>query len=117
MMDMVYQGTVWGPSLWNLFFAPALSVIASASFTDICYADDLNAFKAFANSVTNAEIRRALDEFQIELHTWGAANQVTFNSSKESKHILLRRYLWDPNFKILGLIFDYKLIMTDAVHE
>ena len=117
MQDMVYQGTVWDPSLSNTFFVPAFAVINSLSFTEICYADDLNAFKAFDNHISNIFIQDSLNTLQKELHLWGSANQVTFDAAKESKHILSRSRSWGPNFKILGILFDCRLIMADAVHE
>eukprot|EP00969_Alexandrium_andersonii_P173882 7686562-Alexandrium_andersonii.AAC.1 len=32
---MVYQGTVFGPSLWNLFFADARRAIHSSGFSEL----------------------------------------------------------------------------------
>ena len=32
MKDMVYQGTVWGPALWNVYFAGANGVIEAEGF-------------------------------------------------------------------------------------
>ena len=43
MANMVYQGTVFGPSLWNKFYADARDPIASSGFQEIVFADDLNA--------------------------------------------------------------------------
>eukprot|EP00969_Alexandrium_andersonii_P334384 14776217-Alexandrium_andersonii.AAC.1 len=43
MPDMVYQGTVFGPSLRNLFFAAARRAIRSSGFSELVYVDDLNA--------------------------------------------------------------------------
>ena len=51
MTNMVYQGTVWGPCLWNCYFADARFAIRGAGFTEIVYADDINAFKAFNNGL------------------------------------------------------------------
>ena len=42
---MVYQGTVLGPQLWNLFFERAAAAINECTFEEIVYADDLNAYK------------------------------------------------------------------------
>ena len=47
MRNMVYQGTVWGPMLWNMFFRDAGDAIRGAGFLDITYADDLNAFRTY----------------------------------------------------------------------
>ena len=32
--DMVFQGTVWGPPLWNVFYADARVAIQSAGFEE-----------------------------------------------------------------------------------
>jgi hypothetical protein len=60
---------------------------------------------------------KCIDSCQGELYAWGRANQVAFDPAKESKHILS---LTDPigdNFRLLGVIFDGALTMTDAVAE
>ena len=54
---------------------------------------------------------------QQELHKWGRANQVDFDASKESQHVLS---LSDPvggNFRLLGVPFDTELSMVSAVSE
>ena len=33
--NMVYQGTVWGPSLWNLFFEDARHAITTKGFEEV----------------------------------------------------------------------------------
>ena len=50
---MTFQGTVWGPPLWNLFFSDAPLAIRKCGFQEVFYADDRNAFRVFANSVSN----------------------------------------------------------------
>ena len=40
-----------------------------------------------------------------------------FDPSKESKHILSRFRSRGDNFTILGINFDCKLLMTDAIHD
>jgi hypothetical protein len=45
LINMVYQGTVTGPSLWNFFFEDARHAINETFFTEIVYADDLNAYR------------------------------------------------------------------------
>ena len=42
-------------------------------------------------------------------------NQVVFDAAKESKHILSLRETFGPDFKLLGIIFDCKLEMSNAV--
>ena len=42
------------------------------------------------------------EKCQASLHDWGAANQVVFEASKESQHILDARNPLGSNFKILS---------------
>ena len=56
-----------------------------------------------------------LDKVQHELHTWGLANQVTFDAGKESRHVLSRTEPYGDDFKLLGVVFDNKLNMDVAV--
>ena len=40
LRDMVYQGTVLGPPLWNIFFADARHVVPGLGFAETVFADD-----------------------------------------------------------------------------
>ena len=115
--DMVYQGTVLGPTLWNLFFEDAAEAIKEYMFDEILYADDLNAYKELPGSTANENALIAVDRVQDELHNWGKANQVEFDPSKESKHVLSRTDPFGENFKLLGIQFDCRLGMADAVRS
>jgi hypothetical protein len=117
MQDMVYQGTVWGPSLWNVFFSDSAVPLRRLAFKDVYYADDLNAFKAFHNSISDDIILDELNTAQNELHTWGSANQVSFDAGKESFHVLSRTRPVGNSFVILGITFDGKLLMHTTVHD
>ena len=117
LSDMVYQGTVFGPVLWNAFVGDVAIVFESAGFAVIIYADDVNAYKAYEASTSNANIFQDLRLRQTELHRWGSANRVTFDAGKESLAILS---LTDPageHFKVLGLEFDPKLAMRACVQS
>jgi hypothetical protein len=87
---MVYQGTVLGPQLWNLYFEDAADAIREYMFEEIVYADDLNAYKELPGTTENDKALLAIDRVQEELHRWGMANQVEFDPTKESKHVLSR---------------------------
>ena len=117
LMNMVYQGTVSGPILWNLFFEDARHAINETFFKEIVYADDLNAYRIFPSSSDNVAIKASLNNCQQELHKWRAANQVAFDSGKESQHVLS---LTDPlgdTFKLLGVTFDSELSMAESISE
>jgi len=87
------------------------------SFDETVFADDLNAFKVFPHGAENNEIVNALGQCQDSVHKWGQANQVIFDASKESFHILDRRRPAGDNFRILGVTFDPKLVMDVACSE
>jgi len=115
--NSVFQGTVWGPRLWNLFFGDARYAVNGLGFIDSLYADDLNCFKLFDQQHSDAAVMHRLAECQSELHVWGAANQVVFDPGKESLHILDPERPVGDSFRILGVLFDTRLTMKDAVME
>ena len=69
MQNMVYQGTVWGPPLWNIYYRDVKLAIAANGFIDIVYADDLNAFKTFPNSINDDTMHEEMQQCQRELHS------------------------------------------------
>ena len=115
MNDMVYQGTVWGPPLWNTYFSDACIAIRGTGFDEVVYADDLNAFRPILPCVSNPAAQGMMSECQSALHEWGRADSVTFDSGKESFHIFYRFVPVGDSFKILGILFDPKLLMYGAV--
>ena len=114
---MVFQGTVWGPPLWNVFFEDARVPINASGFNEIVYADDLNAFRSFPLAVCNADVMGHIMRCQESLHTWGGANGVEFDPGKESCHVVSRSDPHGPDFRILGVMYDTKLLMHAAVQE
>jgi len=115
LVDMVFQGTVLGPTLWNTFFEDARKAINEVLFEEIVYADDLNAYREFSATTSNSSVRKCITMCQQELHTWGRANQVQFDAGKESQHILTLNDPAGTLFKLLGVVFDDSLSMADAV--
>lgn len=51
--NMVFQGTVLGPLLWNIFFGSAGKVIRENGFLDVIFADDLNGIRSYLSHVCN----------------------------------------------------------------
>ena len=115
--NQVYQGTVWGPPLWNCYFADARHVAETEGYDDTFFADDLNLYKAFPTETHNDAVLHNLDECQAALHEWGTHNQVLFDAGKESKHVLHRRQPAGDSFRILGVLWDTKLTMAQACQE
>ena len=115
LVDMVFQGTVWGPPLWNAFYKDARRAVRDAGFEEEVYADDLNAYKAFPTAVKNEELFEEGRRCQEKLHKWGRANQVCFDPTKESFHVFARTGGQGGNTELLGVNFDTGLAMDDAV--
>ena len=117
IQDMVFQGTVLGPQLWNLFFEDAAAAIKEHLYEEVIFADDLNAYKVVPSTTTLPIAMQSIDKVQAGLHRWGTANQVTFDASKESRHVLSRTDPHGPDFKLLGVVFDCRLTMEGAVRS
>ena len=111
----MFQGTVWGPMLWNVFYADAARAIRVAAYTEIVFADDLNAFKAFKNGTPHDDLMNDLLGVQAELHEWGRSNRVTFDAAKKSFHVISKTEGTNTNFTLLGVDFDSRLLMSDAI--
>ena len=50
--DMLFQGIVLGPKLWNTFMADISPIIVALGLIDLLFADDLNAFKVYDKTVS-----------------------------------------------------------------
>ena len=64
---------------------------------------------------TNKAMYVDMRNCQREFHKWEKANQVSFDSSNESMHVLALHGGEGPNFRLLGVPFDHALSMRDAV--
>ena len=93
-----------GPPLWNVYFADASVAVQTTSFSEIVFADDLNAFRLYANTVDNQQLLADLRHCQFMLHAWGKANQVEFDPGKESFHVISRRHAYGPNMKKMCML-------------
>ena len=116
LINMVYQGTVWGPALWNCFFEDARLALNADGFTEVVFADDCNCYKTFPRHISNRIILSELEACQSSLHRWGHANQATFDPSKECFCVLSNTDPYGASFRILGIEFDTKLQMGAAIH-
>ena len=110
----VFQDTVLGPPLWNVFFADVITSIVAPS-TGKAFADDLNAFQSFGRNVHKDIIFSKLRKCQDHVHKWGEANRVDFDPGKEELVILHPRNGYGETFRLLGLMVDNRLTMDEAV--
>ena len=115
LSNSVYQGTVLGPPLWNLFYVDASLAISSLDFSEVVFADDFNCWRSFEASTSLGAVLAECIKCQDSLHKWGRANSVKFDPGKESFHILHRTRGLGDNFQLLGLCFDVALQMGPCI--
>ena len=117
LRNSVYQGTVWGPPLWNLHYESARHSVNKCGFRELAYANDKNMSKAFAASTPTTAIHDDMRRCQRSLHEWGKGNAVLFDPGKEEFHILYKPGASADvsSFRLLGVQFDSKLRMNEGV--
>ena len=81
--NMVFQGTVLGPNLWNIFFADVHAPAERNGAKARRFADDLSISKMFHRSIANEEILCDLRQSQADIHEWGKQNRVSFDPLKD----------------------------------
>ena len=117
LQNMVYQGTVWGPPLWNVYFNDARKPVEEEGLRSTFFADDLSCYRDYAKELRNEAVKEDLEACQRTLHCWGAANQVVFDASKETMHVLHRKEPEGDSFKTLGVHWGTKLNMDLQCRE
>ena len=100
IFNQVFQGTVLGPPLWNVFFKGVDDPVVEKSFTPAKFADDLTVFKNFEASMKNSVIETMLRDVQGNVHGWGVKNRVGFDPAKEHFCILHRQDCAGETFKL-----------------
>ena len=70
LKNMVFQGTVLGPTLWNLVYENARRAIHEAGNVETVYADDLNGFKEFEHNASVDSVMAEDRKCQSEPHNW-----------------------------------------------
>ena len=114
LQDQVFQGTVLGPPLWNVFFNDVVTSILNPC-RGKAFADDLNAFQVFDRNCRRELIMNKLRRCQANVHAWGKVNRVEFDPSKEAFNVLHPLNGHGDTFKLLGLMIDVRLNMQEAI--
>ena len=117
IQNTVFQGTVLGPALWNLFFADVSIPAQSSGWSSFKFADDLSVFQAFDRHEENNVLIRRLGICRERVHKWGRLNRVAFDATKEHLAILHPYPGEGDDFKLLGCMFDCKLTMRQAIER
>ena len=73
--EMLFQGTVLGPCLWNTFFAGVGIPARSTGGQEAMFADDLNMFQAFGLSTPLPDVISQLTTCRQRVHKLGGANR------------------------------------------
>ena len=115
--DTVFQGTVLGPPLWNIFFSDVTQPASSLGGDPSLFADDLAMFQKFAKTETNEQIHRHMHLCRTRVHKWGRVNRVAFDPSKEHVVVIHPTLGEGDPFKLLGLLIDHKLIMDVGIEK
>ena len=110
--DTVFQGTVLGPPLWNIYFSGIASVTHGEEQT---FADDLNVFRQYKKSCSDKQIYANLAQQQKKIHAWGKSRRIQSEPSKEEIVIIHPLRGVGNDFRLLGCILDPKLSMESAV--
>ena len=88
LSNMVFQGTVLGPMLWNSFFGDVAVEVPQGQQIMNLFADDLTAETHCPHNIGSATTMAELKEIQIRTHQWGARDQVTYDPRKELLKII-----------------------------
>ncbi len=115
--NTVFQGTVLGPPLWNVFFNDVTQSASSLGGIPSLFADDLTVFQKFARMDSNEHIHRHMHLCRTRVHKWGRINRVAFDPSKEHVVVIHPTLGEGDPFKLLGLLVDYKLIMDAGIEK
>ena len=117
IQDTVFQGTVLGPPLWNLFFNDVTIPAGSTGGDPNMFADDLNVMQSYDRLDDNEAIRLEMDRCRAAVHAWGRKNRVSFDGAKEHVVILHPIHGDGDPVKLLGCLIDCKLLMNHGIEN
>ena len=117
LRNMIFQGTVLGPTLWNLFFSDLDDSVSGTDHIPHKFADDVSTTKTYEYATTDAAIYEDLGHSQSLLHAWGDRNRVSFDAVKEKMMIISTTGDSDSSFRLLGPIIDCRLRMHHCIDK
>ena len=114
---MIFQGTLFRTSTLEHILWRCKKGHRGDILRRMCLCRWPKSLQIFLGCTENEKVMECLLTWQKELHDWGKANRICFDATKESMHILSRSRPAGAGPKILGINFDTKLLMTDAVDK
>ena len=117
LTNTVFQGTVLGPGLWNVFFKDVRVAAEHTGGRESKFADDLSVSKEYPKSTANNKVFEDLRLCQRTVHKWGHANRVEFDPRREEFAVVHHIEGEGPDFRLLGPVFDLKLLMHKTVQK
>ena len=117
LQDMLFQGTVLGSTLWNIFFSDVHDAAEQNGCRERRFADDLSTSKSFPKDADNDDILGDLRACQASVHQWGVVNRVSFDPAKEEFAILSPTDGHGATFRLLGPLIDQKLLMDECIDK
>ena len=117
LCDMVFQGTVLGPALWNTFFSDVATEIPLGIQEVHLDADDLNGVCIRHVDHSEHMLMDELQDMQERAHAWGRKNRVSFDPGKENFVILHPLVHTGDTFKLLGALVDPSLSMRPCIES
>ena len=115
--DTVFQGTVLGPPLWNVFFSDVAMPARSSGGKEAMFADDLNMFQEFDRLTPLPKVMEKLSECRRNVHKWGRVNRVIFDEGKEHLVVIHPNQWHGEIFKLLGCMIDLNLGMHTCIDQ
>ena len=70
LRNSVFQGTVLGPPLWNVYYADAKDAVRKFNFTETVFADNFNCWTSFDKDAKEFDVVLQLSLCQHHLHAW-----------------------------------------------
>lgn len=122
----VPQGSVLGPTLWNIFYDPLMAVPVPAGVRLIAFADDV----AIVGTARTGELlEQALNPALEAVSAWMATNGLSLAIHKTEAAVLTRKWSYNPprlrlggadvqisdELKYLGVVLDRRLTFNSHV--